>query len=262
MSKINIFDKNIFKQKTFIIAGGTSGIGSAVAMNISRLKGNVILIGRSLNKLKSVFNNLETFSENQKHFYYKCDLSNFDHSFETFTNIKNLDIELDGLVWTAGSELIKNSSMINSSDVHNVFDVISYGLTGSAKAFCSKHFWKKNSGSIVLISSVASNRSSPGMLLYSAAKSALSGITKSLALDLSKSNVRVNNVLLGAVETEMHSRITKFLDESSINFYRDKHLLGFGKKDDVSALIVYLLSDASSWMTGSDIVLDGGLLIN
>jgi NAD(P)-dependent dehydrogenase (short-subunit alcohol dehydrogenase family) len=259
MGNSNIFDKNLLKRKTFVIAGGTSGIGSAVAMQISKLKGNVILIGRNLNKLKSVRNSLAT-SNDQKHFYYNCDLSNFDHSFELFTKIKNLHIELDGLVWTAGSELIKHSTMINSSDVHKIFDVISHGLTGSAKAFCSKGYWKKKGGSIVLISSVSSYRSSAGMLLYTAAKSALSGITKSLALDLSKNNVRVNNILLGAVKTEMHSRITKFLDDRLIEQYRDKHLLGFGKKDDVSALIIYLLSDASRWMTGSDIVLDGGLL--
>lgn len=257
----NTFKNNLFFGKTFIIAGGSSGIGSALAKHISELNGSLVLIGRDKKRLENVCNGLKK-NNNQYHYIYDCDLGNFKKTYDLFLNIKKNHSKVDGLVWLAGSELIKQTALIDSNDIEKIFNVTVNGLMGSAKAFCSKNYWPDTGGSVVLASSVSSIRSSPGMLLYSAAKSAMSGATKSLSLELSKNKVRVNNIILGAVETEMHDRITKYYNQESINRYKDKHLFGFGKKEDVSGLIIYLLSDSSRWMTGSNIVFDGGLMVN
>ena len=96
------------------------------------------------------------------------------------------------------------------------------------------------------------------MLVYSAAKASLSGILKSLTLDLSIYNTRINSLILGAVKTEMHERITKNFNSDALNDYQNKHLLGFGEVGDITPMIMFLLCEGSSWMTGSEIILDGG----
>jgi len=259
MIDYDIYKKNILKNKNIIIAGATSGIGRSSARRIAKLGGNIILIGRDINKLENFFKTIKS-NKTQNNSFYNCDLSDFNATYKTFVQI-NKDYEnIHSLIWSAGSEMIKLSRLIDDSDVKNVFNVISNGIMGACKAFCNKKFWSDSGGSVVFLSSVSSIRSTEGMLLYSAAKSSLSGITKSLALELSKYNVRVNNVILGAIKTEMHDRITKFLSNESKESYEKKHLFGFGELDDVNSLLVYLVSDVSRWMTGSEVLLDGGLL--
>ena len=105
-------------------------------------------------------------------------------------------------------------------------------------------------------------RSNIGMSVYSATKASISGILKSLSKELVAYNTRINSVLLGAVKTEMHLRITKNYNEKMLENYNKKHILGFGKVQNVTPFLIYLLTDASSWSTGSELVLDGGLLVN
>ena len=161
-------------------------------------------------------------------------------------------------MWSAGRELIKPTRLISEEDISQTFGTITNGLLGASKIFCSKNFWPSSGGSLLLVSSVSAMRSNHGMAVYSGAKAALSGIMKSLSVELSSRNVRVNCILLGAIKTEMHQRIIKYLNEDSLIEYEQKHLLGFGELEDINPMIIHMLSDASSWMTGSNIVLDGG----
>ena len=85
-------------------------------------------------------------------------------------------------------------------------------------------------------------------------------MTKSLAIELSKGGTRVNSLILGAVETEMHKRITKNMSQDTLRDYEQKHLLGFGSTNDINPIIVYLMSDISRWTTGSEILIDGGYI--
>ena len=242
--------------KNIIIAGASSGIGKKLSIEIAKLGGNSILVGRNEANLISTLDCLQNI--NQSHKYYVCDFSNFSKTIDTFDQISLEAKEISGLVWCAGSELVKLTKLIEEDDIKNTFAVVYNGIIGASKSLSKKNFWSRSGGSMILISSVSAIRSNEGMLLYSTAKSAMSGITKSLAIELSKNKVRVNSLILGAVKTAMHERITKFLTSDSISDYENKHLLGFGNISDILPMIIFLLSDASRWMTGSEIVLDGG----
>jgi NAD(P)-dependent dehydrogenase (short-subunit alcohol dehydrogenase family) len=108
------------------------------------------------------------------------------------------------------------------------------------------------------MSSVASITGQKGLSVYSASKGAVDAAARSLASEFADKNLRVNTVVSGAVITEMHDRLTGDLPEESIKDYEDKHLLGFGEPRDIANAALYLLSDASKWVTGTSLVVDGG----
>lgn len=255
------FNSNLLQNKRIIVAGGSSGIGASFAHLASNLGAILILVGRDKNKLKSTIDSLKK-NDNEAHSFFSCDLSSFDGSNDFFNKMRTKFSPLDGIVWSAGKELIKNSRIVSNKDIIESFGVSTFGFLGAVKSFSSKRFWNKNGGSVVIISSIASKKGQPGMTVYSASKASYLGIISPLAKELSSFNTRVNMISLGAVETQMHSRILSHLTEEAISEYRDKHLFGFGQTEDVTPMITYLLSGLSKWITGTNIVIDGGYCVN
>ena len=96
------------------------------------------------------------------------------------------------------------------------------------------------------------------MSLYSGVRGALDATVRSLAVELAPQQVRVNAIVGGAIETPMHTQITAPLGPDSISQYESKHLLKFGHPSDISHAAIYLLSDASKWVTGTQLTVDGG----
>lgn len=115
-----------------------------------------------------------------------------------------------------------------------------------------------DNSSVIFMSSVAGISGTPGLAAYSASKSALIGLTKSLALEFAHRKIRFNCLLSGAVISPMHERLIKNLSVNSIQDYESKHPLGFGEKDDIANIASFLLSEASKWITGTAISIDGG----
>ena len=108
------------------------------------------------------------------------------------------------------------------------------------------------------MSSIASILGTTGLGYYSAIKSSINSICNSMAIELAAKGIRVNAILAGAVETNMHTKITEQLSRDLMEKYESKHLLGFGKAEDISNMVSFLLSPASRWITGSSIIVDGG----
>ncbi|MDQ3082449.1 MAG: SDR family oxidoreductase, partial [Gemmatimonadota bacterium] len=147
------------------------------------------------------------------------------------------------------------AKLLKDQHIAQMFGANIFGALGIAKA-CAKRAVLADGGSIVFVSSVAGLRGRSGMTAYSAAKAAVDGMVRSLAAELAPRRVRVNSIAAGAVETEMHQAWVR----SGVNLdgYRDLHLLGFGQPEDVANAGVFLLSDASPWITGAAIPVDGG----
>jgi NAD(P)-dependent dehydrogenase (short-subunit alcohol dehydrogenase family) len=115
-----------------------------------------------------------------------------------------------------------------------------------------------NDASIVFVSSIVGLFGQPGKSAYSASKGALIAASKCLALELASRKIRVNTVLPALVETDMSNKILEGMNEESKNNILKMHPLGFGKPEDVANAIAFLLSSASSWITGVEFVIDGG----
>ena len=120
-----------------------------------------------------------------------------------------------------------------------------------------KRIFNKNS-SIVFLSSVAALMGSAGVSIYAASKAAITALTKSLAVELAADNIRVNCVAPAIVRTEMTEKMFLHRGKEKTGILEKKHLLGFGKPEDIANIIAFLLSDAAKWFTGSCIVADGG----
>ena len=142
MSILELFSSQTLENKNIIIAGGSSGIGAATAIAASKLGANLILIGRNKRNLESVLRSLSS-GKNQHHLFFQQDLSSFENTNKLFNRIRNDHSPIDGLVWSAGQELIKNTRIISEKDVMETFGASNFGFLGSLKSFSSSRFWSK-----------------------------------------------------------------------------------------------------------------------
>ena len=115
-------------------------------------------------------------------------------------------------------------------------------------------------GSIVIMSSVAAHRGTAGMAAYSAGKAAIEAMVRCAAIELAPRGIRVNAIAAGAFRSPMHTRITRRMPPGALADYDSLHPLGIGSVSAVSDAVLHLLSDAAQWVTGTTMVVDGGLL--
>jgi NAD(P)-dependent dehydrogenase (short-subunit alcohol dehydrogenase family) len=162
------------------------------------------------------------------------------------------------LVNAAGVIGIKPFQFILEQEIKNMFEVNFFSPVLLTQQIIKKKLLNKNS-SIVFISSLAGNVIvSRGNASYSSSKSALTAIAKTMALELAQKKIRVNSILPGMVKTEMMESFLKSLTTEQLEEDEKKYPLGYGSTQDVANGVIYLLSDASKWLTGSSLIMDGG----
>jgi NAD(P)-dependent dehydrogenase (short-subunit alcohol dehydrogenase family) len=242
------------KGKNIIITGASSGIGRDFAISASKMEANLILIGRSPDRLKKTFDLL-----NQgKHFFFSYNLTDIQGIEGLISNIVTEVGKIDGFVHSAGIELTKPLQSIKMEDYTEIYTTNVFSALEIAKHITKKKNINPDGGSIVFISSVMGITGESGKIAYSSSKSAIIGACKSMAIELAAKKIRVNCVLPGVVNTEMIDNMFSSLPESSVIEIKNKHPLGLGEPSDVSNVILFLISDASRWITGTNIIVDGG----
>lgn len=233
-----------------MITGASSGIGQATAVECSRLGAWVVVTGRNREKLQTTISMLA----GNGHKYFIADLSMEE---ELDKLVAELPV-IDGLVNNAGFNIMSPIQFINSEKANSVINVNLIAPILLTQKIIKKKKVNKN-GSVVFTSSISGyGCTSPGNSVYSASKGGLSAFMKNAALELSAKGIRCNAVLPGMVETplkEGKSSITEEQWEINRQLYPLKR---FGKPEDIAYAIVYLLSDASSWVTGTELIIDGG----
>mgnify|MGYP001355032007 FL=1 len=237
-----------------LITGATSGIGKSIVQRITDLGGDVVLVGRNIQKLNSVIDELGIGNQAEIIFY---DLSTPKSIKE---ELKHLSIEkkFTGFVNSAGIDITKPLKLLKPEDYNLLFNLNVVVPSEIIKELTHKSIFDSNGGSLVLIGSVMGSLGQKGKIAYTSAKAAVNGFVKSAALELSVKNIRVNGISPGIVETPLTNDLFSKLSVEAKEEIESMHPLGFGNTDDISGLVAFLLSEHSRWITGSNHFIDGG----
>ena len=241
------------ENKTFLITGASSGIGKATAVLLASLGAKCVITGRNVARLGEVLQSLKGLG----HLAIEADVSEQ-------SNIEKLCHEspsLDGIVHCAGIIQLLPHKFISLKSFDNVININLYAPFFITQAFLKKKKINHQS-SIVFVSSISGfTIGSKGNLMYSASKSAINGIVKVLALELSDKKIRVNSISAGMVKTEMWINDKMLISEEQLTTDEQKYPLGYGEPEDVANIAAFLVSSAAKWITGSNIIADGGFTI-
>lgn len=240
--------------KYTIITGAASDIGKAISINLSENGHNILMI--DIDK-ESMDNIIMLLPCSEKHLSLVVDFSNIEESEDIIKKfILDNNIEIINAVFAAGIFSIKPLRMLNHDYFQKSFDIAVYSIIQIMQIVTSKKINKDNFKSAVIISSISAKVGTKGYVLYSGIKSALLGITHSLAVEFSP-KVRINSILPGSIRT----KATAFI-YNSVENANPRSLLGEGQPLDIANLIYFLLSDNSKWITGQEFIIDGGSIIN
>ncbi len=238
--------------KTILVTGASSGIGQVTAIVCSRMGANVIVTGRNIERLNETVSRMQ----NPDAVQIGADLTNAD-------DVENLVASLpllDGAVLCAGNSTTLPLQFGTREKFDEMFDVNFFAPVELMRLMYKKKKLQKGA-SVVLVASIGGTHSfMPGNGIYGASKAALNSVMKYAAREYSSRKVRVNSICPGMVDTPLIHRGT-ITEEQLVEDAKRYPLGRYGQPEDIANAAVYLLSDASSWVTGHDLVIDGGFSI-
>lgn len=240
--------------KTILITGSSSGIGAETAVECSKMGANVVITGRNESRLQETFNRLVSLPSSQVHKMLCADLTNQE---DLMNMVEEIDT-IDGLVNNAGVNRIKPVTFIKNEDLEFIFQNNTFASINLTRLLLKKKKLKKN-GSVVFTSSVSAFFNAPGRALYASSKAAITSYMRSVAVELAERGIRANAVHPGMIETKMS--LENLTEEDRKKDMSNYPLKRYGKPEEVAWAIIYLLSDASAWVTGSSLTIDGGFML-
>jgi NAD(P)-dependent dehydrogenase (short-subunit alcohol dehydrogenase family) len=246
-----------FINKTYLITGVTSGIGKEICRQLLILGAKVVGLGRDSVKVQDL---IEEFP-NGKFIFRSFDLKNIGELVILMDSILPDNEKFDGLLLSAGKEETLPISNYTPDKFDSIFQLNVFANAELIRLFSKKKYSNDNS-SIVIIASVMSILGQPGKFGYCSTKSALIGMVKSSALELAKRRIRINAISPGVVNTPMTENLFQQLSSENVDKISMMHPLGFGETSDISPLALFLFSDKTRWLTGQNIIIDGGYSIH
>jgi 3-oxoacyl-[acyl-carrier protein] reductase len=247
---------NFSSQDIVLVTGASSGIGKSCCLLLNKLGASVIAVARCGDRLDELRTQMAT--PNLLH----TEIKDFSIGVEEHDKwlIKTISKygPLKGMVLSAGIRHTTPLKAISYEKMKQLFDLNLFTNIMLAKGFSNPKVNIGKGSSIVAVSSISANNGGKGIINYSASKASLLAAVKSMALELSGIGIRVNAVLPGYVDTEMLQKDKNIFNEQFIEKINSEYPLGIGKPENIAQLIIFLLSDCASWITGSSIVIDGG----
>ena len=240
--------------KTVLVTGASSGIGQATAIACSRMGARVVITARNQERLQETFDQLDATVEGHMQLLAELTLQeNLDMLMEALP-------ALDGAVFSAGNSTTLPLQFGSREKFDEMFNVNFFAPVELLRLLYKKKRLNKGA-SVVLVASIGGTHSfMPGNGVYGASKAALNSVMKYAACEYASRKVRVNSICPGMVDTPLIHRGT--ITEEQLAEDAKKYPLGrYGVPEDIANGAVYLLSDASSWLTGHDLVIDGGFSI-
>ena len=236
--------------KTILITGATSGIGSQIAVQICQMGGEVVLSGRNEEKLKE----LSAKCKDAK--IVVADISTQDGRNALADGVPAINglVNCVGTVHPFPVRFLDQQKMDQTLNVNFEAPVLMTSALLKSKKIQAE-------SSLVYLSSISSHRPQRGAAMYGASKAAIESFVKVLAQELHTSKIRVNSVAPAMVKTPMYDRAEEMVSKEEMDNHIAKYLLGVGYPEDVANAVVFLLSPASRWITGINLILDGGVLL-
>ncbi len=241
-------DQFYLTNKNILVTGASSGIGQSIAYGIAAAKGGVVITGRSEERLAKTFANLK----GEGHSSLTANLT-MDGAINKL--VDELPI-LDGIVHSAGITTHMPAKFLRETDYDKLF-LINYKVPLMLTARILKKKKLKDGGSIVFLSSLGAKHPYFGGTLYRSSKAALESYAQTLALELAPKKIRANSLAPTFVKTPMVEGAGQTISEDRLAEFEKSSLLGFGFPEDVSNACVFLLADASRWISGATIPLGG-----
>lgn len=244
------------REHVVLVSGASSGIGKATALLLSNLGATVIAAGRheeSLSDLKNGTNNPDAIMIETR------DLMEDQKGIPDWVaSLAKRYGKLRGLVLSAGEQQLMPLCALSLDKAKHLFDLNYFSNIALCQGFCDRRVNAGRGSSIVIVSSIASITATAGIVNYSATKGAVNAAMRSLAAEYAKDGIRVNAVLPGLVRTALLEKNRELYAEDKLRQLEQSYPLGLGRPEDVAQSVVFLLSDAARWITGSSMIIDGG----
>lgn len=247
-------DEYQLRDRVAVVTGGTRGIGRAVVLALCRQGADCVFTYTSHQEAAEALA-ADVREMGRRVLPIRLDVRDFEGAKAMIEQVRNTFGRLDILVNNAGVTRDKSLMMMSKDDWSAVIDTNLTGVFNTTRA-CIITFLKQKSGDIVNISSVSGIHPLPGQCNYAAAKAGVIGFTKALATEVAPYNIRVNAVAPGFIDTEMTADLSQQLKDKFMTMIP---LQRFGTVEEVAQAVLFLLSDASQYITGQTLQLDGGL---
>ena len=239
----------------YLVTGAASGMGKATAIALAENGARVALADLNEEGLKKTLSELP----GDGHMIYPVNFSEQTDLTEMFGAIVGQMGKLNGFVHCAGIAPVTPIAMLTREKLDNIMAINFYSFLEMVRCI-SKKKYRDERCSIVGISSINSLYPEKCMTAYVASKAAMNAAVQSLAIELAKNNIRINAVLPGIVNTPMTRHAFSEMDDENRNLKQRKQVLGTTEPDEVANIILFLLSDLSSAITGRTIYADGGYI--
>lgn len=240
--------------KTILVTGASSGIGAQCAIDCSKMGAKVVLVARNEQRLSETL----SLMDGEGHVSVPIDLTNFAELKDRVKGIVGQVGPIDGLVNCAGISTTLPFKLMNAEKMDEFFHANVFSAIELTRHVCQMGNVNSNGASIVFLSSIMALAGENGKSLYSMTKGALLSGVRSLACEYARRNIRFNCISPGAILTPINQDLPHMKNPEARAALEAKHLLGLGRTSDVSYACIYLLSDASRWVTGQNLVVDGG----
>lgn len=230
--------------KTVLVTGASSGIGRATAIECSRLGATVVTTGRDEARLDETMAALT----GEGHVSISADLTNADDVARLVSELP----QIDGFVCNAGITRRRPVSYVKEEELHEVFETNTFAAFTLTKAIMKAKKMNRG-GSMVFLSSMAARQVTPGNAVYAASKAAVESFARSCAQEYAPMQIRANAILPGMVDTPLSKQGA--LSAEMIERDKQNYLLKrYGKPEEIAWAVIYLLSDASAWTSGTSMV--------
>lgn len=239
-------------KKVAIVTGGGSGLGFAIAQKFTENGITTIIAGRDIEKLNKAKEQLGELC-----FAMACDVSDLKSVPAFVQNVLTQFGQIDILVNNAGINMKKEFTEVTDEDFQSILTTNVTSVFVLSREVV-KHMLTKNSGSIINISSMAAQYGLPKVIAYSASKTAIDGMTRAMAVELSPKGIRVNAIAPGFIYSAMTEKALNSDPERKAKVFGRTPMGHMGQPEDIGNAALYLVSDAAKYVTGVVLPIDGG----